>query len=224
MAADDDEYLPGFEPAPRPGKEGRYSVTTTKNPWTDAEELVLFTVLPYCGTRAVYRSTCLFLCRVLGRLPAYPSTARPTDEQRKTDAVALIERRVVTSVMRCESPETIKLALKLYQGHRDGLPVTWAEHVEFILPFVRKEQGACIDCGELLVLLGRSKEDWNFVAKVMRAVSGGDRPEPPHENSRMDPTRLPQLEDRIQRFLDAGDETSGVAFYKLTLHLQILTS
>lgn len=220
MAADD-EYLPGFEPAPRPGKEGRCSVTTAKIPWTDVEELVLFTVLPYCGTRAVYRTTSKFLCDVLGRPPAYPSTARPTDEQRKTDAVALIERRIVTEVFREDSPGTIKLAKSLYQGHREGVPITWAEQVKFILPYVKKENS--IDSGEFLTLIGRGNKDWTHVAKVLNAVTRGELPEAPHENSRMDPSRLPLIEDRIKRFLDADDKIQQ-AFYKLTLHLQSLTS
>lgn len=221
MAADDDEYLPGFEPAPRPGKEGRYSVTTASKPWDSHEELVLFTVLPYCGTRAVYRTASLFLCRVLGRLPVYPSTARPTDEQRKTDAVALLERRIVTNVFRQDSPATVKLAKDLYQGHRAGLPLTWAEQVEFILPFAKKD--ASIDTGEFLSLLGRPNTDWPLVATVLKAVRQGELLEAPRENSRMDPTRLPLIEDRVKRFLDAEDKVQQ-AFYRLTLHLQILTS
>lgn len=214
MAIDeDDDIIPGFETAPRPGKQGRYSVVPSKVKWTAREELVLFAVLPYCGTRAVYRTCCLFLCHVLGRQPAYPSTARPSGEQQKTDACSIIERRVVTSVLRLESPDTVKLAEELYCGHRVGKPLTWAEQVEFLLPYAKKNRS--VDVGEFLRLLGRSEDDWPMISPVFNKAMGSKKVDPPAENFRADPVRHARLGAFVQEFVGGPEETIVISWGNL---------
>jgi hypothetical protein len=164
-----DDELDVFAPKPPPPPP-RTSMPVSRRDWTSLEDLALWPAVVPRGSKADYTTACRWLCDTFNRVPL----TDPRDHDVR--AVALVEMRVVTRHLETASDELVRLARDLLGGYRAGLPLSWVERNEILLPYARKlENGrARVPLETVFALLGRNDaDDGDLVRDYLHVIEWG---------------------------------------------------